>query len=278
MGTDKRERQKANRAAKLEAQKAADAKQRRNQTIRTVVIAGVAIVAVMLLVSLLSGCGSSARQRRRRCLRRCPDDHDGSRGDVEADYGTGECPPADGVDERAIDFDDAPAECIDPAKTYTATFVTTEGTVVVELDTERTPDHHQQLRGPRPLRLLRRHRPFRTEADRVIQGGSPHTQATGPAARLHHPRRGPAVRLGGLRARRLAMANSGPDSAGGQFFFVCQAKGSYLGDPAAIGDSAGAYAVFGQATEGLDVLQAISDLESSRRHRRPVRSRSPSSR
>ena len=36
MGTEKRDRQKANKAAKLEAEQAADAKQRRNQTIRTV--------------------------------------------------------------------------------------------------------------------------------------------------------------------------------------------------------------------------------------------------
>jgi cyclophilin family peptidyl-prolyl cis-trans isomerase len=265
MGTDKRDRQKANRAAKLEAQKAADAKQRRNQTIRTVVIAGVAIVAVMLLVSLLSGCGSSAGSDDAGASGDAQTTTTEAAGAVEADYGTGECAPADGVDEPVIDFDAAPAECIDPAKTYTATFVTSEGTVVVELDTERTPITTNNFVNLARSGYFDGTDLFRTEAETgIIQGGSPHTQDNSdPGPGYAIPDEGMPFASEDYAPGVIAMANSGPDSAGGQFFFVSQAKGSYLGDPAAIGDSAGAYAVFGQATEGLEVLQAISDLESS---------------
>ena len=54
-----------------------------------------------------------------------------------------------------------------------------------------------------------------------------------------------------------------PDSAGAQFFFLANEGGRYLGDPSTIGPSAGTYVVFGQATEGLDVLAKIASLESS---------------
>jgi peptidyl-prolyl cis-trans isomerase B (cyclophilin B) len=58
------------------------------------------------------------------------------------------------------------------------------------------------------------------------------------------------------------MANSGqPNSGSAQFFFLANEGGRYLGDQAAIGASAGSYAVFGQVTEGLEVLEAIAALD-----------------
>ncbi len=51
MGTEKRDRQKANRAAKLEAEQAAAARAKRIQTIRNLIIAAVVIVAVMFLLT-----------------------------------------------------------------------------------------------------------------------------------------------------------------------------------------------------------------------------------
>ena len=44
MGTEKRERQKANRAARIAAEEAAEAKARRIKTIRNVVLFGVGII------------------------------------------------------------------------------------------------------------------------------------------------------------------------------------------------------------------------------------------
>ena len=57
MGTDKRERKKANRAAKIAEQEAAEAKARRIKAIRNVVLFGVGIVIVAVLLSL-PACGA----------------------------------------------------------------------------------------------------------------------------------------------------------------------------------------------------------------------------
>jgi peptidylprolyl isomerase len=260
MGTDKRDRQKANRAAKLEAERIAAAKAKRNQTIRGLVILLVVVVVAFLLFSLTS-CGSSG---------------DGSDGAAKgtttsaasgepaaATYGTGECAPAKGTDEPVLTFDDAPKQCIDTDKTYTATFETSEGTVVVELDTERTPVTTNSFVNLARSGYFDGTNLFRTEAATgIIQGGSPHTQDNsdeGPGYSI--PDEGMPFSSEDYQPGVIAMANAGPGTAGGQFFFVSQEAGSYLGDPDQIGPSAGLYAVFGQATEGLDVLQKISDLE-----------------
>lgn len=51
MGTEKRDRQKANRAARLEAEQAAAAKAKRIQTIRNLVIVGVLLLIMFFLLS-----------------------------------------------------------------------------------------------------------------------------------------------------------------------------------------------------------------------------------
>lgn len=270
MGTDKRDRQKANRQAKLEAERAAEAKARRKRSIRNFVILAVVVVLVLVVISL-SGCSS---------------DSDGAEVDTKADpteqgtedgtepadateqgadgYGTGECPPEDGVDEPVIDFDDAFAKCIDDATTYTATIETTEGTVVAELD----PSAGAPITVNNFVSLARSgffddNAMFRTEAATgIIQTGSPHTQDNAdPGPGYAIPDEGLPWDAADYGPGTLAMANSGPNTGGGQFFFLANEGGSYLGDPAAIGDSAGAYTVFGKVTEGLDVLQAIAALD-----------------
>lgn len=188
----------------------------------------------------------------------------GSSGEEPA-YGTGECAPADGVDEPVLTFDDALKQCIDVDKTYTATIETSEGTVVVDLDTETTPITTNNFVNLARSGYFDGTDLFRTEAQTgIIQGGSPHTQDNtdaGPGYSI--PDEGMPFTSEDYKPGVIAMANAGPGTAGSQFFFVSQEAGSYLGDADAIGPSAGMYAVFGQATEGLDVLQAISDLESS---------------
>lgn len=268
MGTDKRERQKANRAAKLEAEQKAAARAKRARSIRNAVIAGVILVVGMLLITVLTGCASEPAETGAGSDDTTTSEFsgDGTAPDsVEATYGTTECAPADGVDEPVLEFDDAFADCLDPDKTYTATIETTEGTVVVELDTERTPITTNNFVNLARSGYFDGTDLFRTEAQTgIIQGGSPKTQDNSdPGPGYSIPDEGMPFAPEDYAPGVIAMANSGPNSAGGQFFFVSQEAGSYLGDPEAIGPSAGAYAVFGQTVEGLDVLQAISDLESS---------------
>lgn len=271
MGTEKRDRQKANRHARLEAERAAEAKARRNRSIRNFVVLAVVVVLVLVVISL-TGCSS---------------DSDGAKVDTKGDqaaqdgeagsasapdgagagadgYGTGECPPEGGVDEPVLDFDDAFGRCIDEGTTYTATIETTEGTVVAELD----PSAGAPITVNNFVSLARSgffddNAMFRTEAQTgIIQTGSPHTQDnTDPGPGYSIPDEGLPWTSADYGPGTLAMANSGPDTGGGQFFFLASEGGSYLGDPAAIGESAGAYTVFGKVTEGLDVLQAIAALD-----------------
>lgn len=269
MGTEKRERQKAQRAARLEAERRAAARAQRNRTIRNVVITGVAIIAVIVLWSLLSGCSSSASS-------------DGSSGGIVPVTTTSSkgassgatstpptnvlaetCPKADGSSPRRIDFRASPPRCIDPAKAYTAVFATSKGDVTVALDTKKTPNTVNNF-----VFLARYHyfdgtRFFRTEANTgIIQGGSPHTEDNtdlGPGYTIKDE--GTPFPASAYGPGTLAMANTGqPNSGGAQFFFLATDGGKYLGDPTTPG--AGSYAVFGKVTKGLDALVAITKLDS----------------
>ncbi len=214
------------------------------------------VVAIALAVA---GCGSS--------------DSGGSKGASQtttttaapaaATYGTGTCAPADGVDEPVLTFDEAPKQCIDPAKTYTATITTSEGTVVVELDTTKTPVTANNFVNLARSRYFDGTNLFRTEASSgIIQGGSPHTQDNSDAGPGYSiPDEALPFSSADYKPGAIAMANAGPGTAGSQFFFLASEGGAYLGDQAQLGPSAGSFAVFGQTTKGLDVLAKIAALE-----------------
>jgi cyclophilin family peptidyl-prolyl cis-trans isomerase len=268
MGTDKRERQKANRAAKLAAEQAAAARQRRMRTIRNLAITVVVVVAIMLLISLLSGCSTSGGSEGAKATSSdssTSSDSGGGGTDSGGSKGSPEgCPPADGVADPVIDFDAAPPLCIDPAKTYTATVETTKGTVVVRLDTKRTPETTNNFVVLARYGYYDDTKLFRTEAaSGIIQGGSPHTQDNsdpGPGYTIADE--GLPFSSDDYGPGALAMARTAaPNSAGGQFFFLANEGGRYLGDQDQLGSSAGSYAVFGKVTEGLDVLKAIAALD-----------------
>jgi peptidyl-prolyl cis-trans isomerase A (cyclophilin A) len=83
----------------------------------------------------------------------------------------------------------------------------------------------------------------------MIQGGDPTGTGTGgPGYRFEDecPPGGPTFNQAG----RLAMANAGPGTNGSQFF-VTVAETPWLN---------GRHTIFGQVTEGYDVVEAISKL------------------
>ena len=76
--------------------------------------------------------------------------------------------------EPVIDFTDAPKLCIDPSRTYTATFTTNLGEFEVELDTDRTPLTTNNFVALSRFGYYDGTTLFRTEARTgIIQGGSP---------------------------------------------------------------------------------------------------------
>lgn len=266
MGTDKRERQKANRAAKLEAERTAEAKARRMRTIRNLVILAVVVIVVVLVSTACSSSDSDGENAYDKDGAKTSTTAatDGPSTATKASYGTGECAPADGVDEPVLTFDDAPKQCIDPAKTYTATIETSEGTIVLDLDTERAPVTVNNFVNLARSGYFDGTVLFRTEKESgIIQGGSPHTQDNtdqGPGYTI--PDEGGPYTSDDYAPGTIAMANTGqPNSGSAQFFFLANEGGRYLGDASAIGPSAGSYTVFGTATEGADVLKAISALD-----------------
>ena len=275
MGTDKRERKKANRAAKIAEQEAAEAKARRIKAIRNVVLFGVGIVIVAVLLSL-TACGADTDTDDAAGNRPTTTDTTatttggsspaGPDGDETGDpaYGDGECPPVEGVDEPVIDFTIAPQLCIDPARSYMATFATPLGEFTVELDTERTPLTTNNFVVLARFGYFDGTDLFRTEAaSGIIQGGSPHTQSnTDPGPGYTIPDEALPFSADDYAPGTLAMARTAaPDSGSAQFFLLANEGGRYLGDPESLGSGAGTYVVFGRTTEGLDGLQAIAELD-----------------
>ena len=180
------------------------------------------------------------------------------------EHGIGECPPVEGVEVPVIDFTDAPKLCIDPSRTYTATFTTDLGEFTVELDTKRTPITTNNFVTLARFGYFDGTDLFRTEASTgIIQGGSPHTQSNSdPGPGYTIPDEALPFSADDYGPGALAMARtSAPNSGSAQFFLLANEGGRYLGDPAQLGPSAGSYVVFGQTVSGLDVLVAIAELD-----------------
>lgn len=160
------------------------------------------------------------------------------------------CPPPEGVNEPIRAFAEAPPTCIDPTKTYTAVFDTTQGEIRVALDTENTPDTVNNFVVLARYGYYDDTPVFRTDPSLgIIQAGGQDAQST-PGYTIPDEGDGFTYEPG-----QLVMARSdAPDSAGAQFFLV--------GDEAASGlDADGSYVVFGDAdAAGLETVQAILAL------------------
>ena len=261
MGSAKRERQKAGRQARLQQAQAVQAKRQRWKLFRNLGI--VAVVVIALLFFLSRGDDADDVTAAASSTTSPLSSETTATTEPEAfTYGTGPCPAADGSSPRTIEFPDAPQQCIDPAKTYTAVFDTTAGVVRVEIDTTTAPGAANNF-----VVLARYHYfdgtdLFRTDRSiGIIQGGSPHTQHNGdPGPGYSIPDEGfdDDVVLQGTQgpyryeAGDLVYARPGgqPDSSSAQFFFCVDANCANL-------DGQGIYIVFGRATAGLDVLEAI---------------------
>ena len=166
-----------------------------------------------------------------------------------------DCPPVDGSADQQQSFDSAPPMCIDSNARYSAEIVTNKGTVVVELDSDRAPLTVNNFV------TLARYRYFEgIECHRIIPGfmaqcGDPTaTGAGGPGYTFADE----LPEAGEYQIGSLAMANSGPDTNGSQWFIITGETGVNLPPN---------YTLFGQVTEGLDdtlpALDAAGNPESN---------------
>ena len=252
MGTDKRARQKEmHRTRAEEARKQAIADARRKRYLNLSLIAALVIV-VVVGIALVSGGDDDDTDAAKSTDTTAVTDSTGA-GDTTttapAAIGTAECPAADGSSEQKKEFDGAPKMCIDPAKQYTAEVETNQGSFTLALDATKAPSTVNNF-----VFLARYHYYdgiifHRIIKDFMIQGGDPQGTGTGGPG-YDFPDELPAQ--GEYQKYSVAMANSGPDTNGSQFFVITGDQG--VGLPPS-------YSLFGIATEGTDVIDKIGQVQ-----------------
>ena len=157
-------------------------------------------------------------------------------------------PNPDGSSEKRQKFDAPPPMIIDPAKNYTATMVTSHGTLEIDLDALAAPVTVNSF-----VYLARFHYYDGIVFHRIIpgfvlQGGDPGgTGAGGPGYRFDDE----LPKAGRYEVGSLAMANAGPHTNGSQFFVISGPDGVRLPP---------LYALFGKVVKGLDVVATVNDL------------------
>ena len=135
-----------------------------------------------------------------------------------------------------------------------ATFHTSEGAVELELyadDAPQTVANFTKLAGDGFYDGVIFHRVI---PDFMIQGGDPTgTGSGGPGYQFEDEFNDNKVTRGAL-----AMANAGPNTNGSQFFIVTAGACEWLD---------GKHTVFGRVTDGMDVVDEISSLDTDARDR-----------
>ena len=158
------------------------------------------------------------------------------------------CPPTDGSAQRASSFEKPPPLCVAVAKTYTAEMQTSKGTMTIDLDVKNA------TKTVNNFVVLARYKYFdgiafhRIIPGFVIQGGDPlQNGGGGPGYQFEDELPKP----GSYKVGSLAMANSGANTNGSQFFIITGDAGVSLQPQ---------YSLFGQVTRGLDVVKAIEEV------------------
>jgi len=147
-----------------------------------------------------------------------------------------------------------PAMAIDPEKSYTATMRTNRGDITIELfakDAPGTVNNFVVLARDGFYNGVTFHRVIPRF---MAQGGDPTGTGRGGPGYTFADEKNDRKHLAGT----LSMANAGPNTNGSQFF-ICFAPQPHLN---------GRHTVFGQVTDGMDVVLSL-------RERDPDRDRNP---
>jgi cyclophilin family peptidyl-prolyl cis-trans isomerase len=245
--SDKRQRQRENATARAAAQRAA----RKRRANRNRFVAGGLIVALVVgLIALLiaHSTGGSKSASTPTTLAATPTTVGPTPTTLAAalkTYGTAPCPKADGSSPKTQTFSAPPMNCLDPGKTYTAAMTTDAGVMQISLDAKAAPMTVNSF-----VFLARYHFYDGVIFHRVIpgfvdQGGDPQGTGTG----------GPGYQIidelpaaGAYKVGSLAMANSGPNTNGSQFFIIVGPQGTSLPPQ---------YSLFGMVTSGIAVAHKI---------------------
>ena len=134
----------------------------------------------------------------------------------------------------------------------TATMKTSQGDITIELfdeDAPKTVQNFKDLAGKGFYDGLSFHRIIK---DFMIQGGDPQGNGTGGPGYTFEDE----INQHKIVRGALAMANAGPNTNGSQFFLVTTESAPWLD---------GKHTVFGQVTDGMDVLDKLEALPTDAR-------------
>jgi len=245
MPDPKRERQRQNReaarAAQLEAARQAKKKQ---SAIRVAVVAALAVGLAVLAAALFGGGD---------------DKENTAAGDSTTTSASG--PTTTTVDPAVLakvqcndtkppdnpnrpTFKEPPPMTIDPAKKYTATMETSCGKITIDLDPKAAPKTVNSFVFLAKQKFFDGLTFHRVVKDFVIQGGDPQgTGQGGPGYEFEDE-----LPQAGYKIGSLAMANSGANTNGSQFFIITGNEGAQLPSK---------YNLFGQVTSGVEVAQKM---------------------
>ncbi len=233
----KRERQRQNRALKLEEQAAAEKKRRFWRSAGGFAIIAVVVIGGFFLLQWLTGDDS---------------DSDSSSSTTKTEKTTESTAAAAG----STTITTLPAKAnlpkpemtIDPSKTYTATIETTEGTIVIALDAAQAPTSVNNFVYLSRAGFYDGLLVNRASKNFVIQTGSPNNSTSGgPGYTIQSEAPPGAYEIGSV-----AWAKTGADpagTAGSQFF---------IGTGSNITTLPKDYGYIGKVTQGLDVAQKIT--------------------
>lgn len=135
---------------------------------------------------------------------------------------------------------------INPQKTYTAILKTTAGNITIKLNADKTPITVNNFVALSRQKFYNNTIFHRTIKGFMIQGGDPKGDGTG----------GPGYQFddenfeGQYKRGTAAMANSGPNTNGSQFFIMHQDNPLPKN-----------YVIFGQVIEGLDAVDKIAEAQ-----------------
>ena len=253
MGTEKRQRQKAGRQSRLEAeQKAQKRKQSLRRTITIVVVAAV-VVGVSYLIfkpgkkSTSTAATTSTTTSASTTTTPAPAGGSGDKS-PSAITTSADCPANFSATLNKPSYPSYPPMTINASKTYTATVTTDIGPFTVQLDPKAAPKAVNSfvfLANQHYFDCMIFHRVIPSFVD---QTGDPTGAGTGgPGYKFADelpPTASPQYPLGSV-----AMANSGANTNGSQFFVVAGSQGENL---------APSYTLFGKVTSGQDVVDKIN--------------------
>jgi cyclophilin family peptidyl-prolyl cis-trans isomerase len=258
--TEKRQRQKAGRQARLAAEQRV---RKRRQNLRRGITAAIIIAAVVGISYLIFKPGSKSKtsassttttSASSTTTQPAPPGGSGDK-NPSAITTSADCPASFTATLNKPSYPSAPATTIDPNKTYTATVTTDVGSFTMQLEPKLAPksvnsfvylaDHHY-------FDCIVFHRVIKTFMDQT--GDPTGTGSGGPG--YQYAEAGPSTASPQYPVGSVAMANSNqpsshvPNTNGSQFFIVTGPEGETLPPD---------YTLFAKVTSGMNVVDAINN-------------------